>query len=67
MKVALTSVLVAGLLSLLGGGVMWINEVHGLARANTRELKAVREYAKTLKSIDKRLARMEGALGVSSE
>lgn len=58
---------VVTILGIFGGGVAWMTEVHSLARANSRELIVIREYTKTLKSIDTRLARLEGALGVKVE
>jgi len=67
MKIAIASVLLAFTFSILSGGVVWLSEVHGLARANNRELMVVREYTNHLKNIDMRLSRLEGAMGVKSE
>lgn len=54
-------------LGILGGGVAWLTDIQGLARANARELKVVRDYRIIVRNIDKRLSRIEGALGVGGE
>lgn len=67
MKIAIATVLLTFTLSLISGAVLWLNEIHGLARANSRELLSVREYTKQLETINTRLSRIEGAVGVKSE
>ena len=55
----------------LAGGIFWLSSMYSEVKANTTsvdELKKTNEaYMKTVQSIDTRLSRIEGKLGVNGE
>lgn len=55
----------------LSGGVFWITSMYSEVKANTQSIQELKEtneaYIRTVQSIDSRLSRIEGKLGVNGE
>ena len=53
-----------GLVIVLAGGIVWLSTVFAQVRHNGEQISELKEHAKVVESIDRRLSRIEGKLNI---
>lgn len=68
-KITESTLIPLSLVITLAGGIFWLTVMHSESQANSRALQALEakqdKYLETVQKIDRRLANIEGRLGVT--